>query len=92
MSFSFPREVLKWIQGMNLENSFSDYRRDLSNGYVMAQIIDRYNREVLMLHSFQNSQKSTAKENNWVLLTRVFAKIGFETDVSTQAVSEGKLD
>lgn len=92
MSYSFPREILKWIQTLGLEQSFSDHRRDLNNGYVFAMIVSKFHEREVMPHAFQNSQSSAAKENNWRLLARIFARIGFEPTVPLREVADGRLD
>ena len=77
-SYSFPREILKWVQSLGLSVAIKDVRRDFLNGYVAAEIISVYHKNVVSMHSFANSHNNDLKESNWLLLEGVFRKIGFK--------------
>ena len=75
MIYSFPREIIKWIQSLDLSVQFRNTRRDLANGFLIAEIISRYRPGVLSLHSFENSHKTFFREDNWKQLAFVFSKL-----------------
>lgn len=83
MSKTFPREIIKWIQSLDLSYSLKDSKRDLNNGYLIAEIFVRYYPHDLSMHSFDNSENTAKKKNNWLLLSKYFEKnkkLGFKPD------------
>ena len=75
MSYSFPREILKWLQSMDLSVSVQNIRRDFANGFIYAETISKYHPGFVPMHTFENSHKTYYKEDNWKQLELVFAKL-----------------
>ena len=74
MSKTLPREIIKWIQSLDLSYSYKDSRRDLNNGFIIAEIFSRYHSGKLSMHSFDNSSNTAKMSNNWFLLSQFIRK------------------
>ena len=81
-SYSFPREIIKWIQSLNLKYSLRDLKRDLLNGYYIAEIIKKYHPRDISMHSFNNSKNREQMIDNWLMLEKTFKKIDFNVNKS----------
>lgn len=74
-----PRDVLKWLQSLNLSYSVKVPRRDLANGFIVAEILAAHFPDVPM-HSFENVTSMERKRLNWGLLQKEF-KVGLQASV-----------
>ena len=69
-----PREILKWMQGLDLSYSVKNPKRDFANGFLIAEIFSRYYSEI-KIESFNNGTEVRLKLSNWEHLERMFGKL-----------------
>lgn len=73
-----PREVLKWLQSLDLSRVAKNTKRDFSNGYLIAEICSWYYPQEIQMHSFDNGMSIEAKMGNWSIIQRLFQREGFD--------------
>ena len=74
--FVMPRELTVWIQSLNLTYKITNPKRDLSNGWVFAEILSRYYPDNVEMYQYDNGFKLEKKQNNWEHLNKFFRKKG----------------
>ncbi|XP_073343236.1 spermatogenesis-associated protein 4 [Pagrus major] len=69
-----PREVVKWLHGLDLSFYPKNVRRDFSNGYLMAEIFSHYYPQDFSAHSYDRGTALSAKQRNWSQIERSLQK------------------
>jgi len=68
------REVLKWLQSLDLTWQVKNPKWDLSNGYLIAEIFSWYFPQEIQMHSFYNRDSLELKQRNWYILKNFILK------------------
>lgn len=64
-SSSLPREVLQWLDQLDLSYAVRNPRMDLSTGFIVAEILCRRYPNELSILTFYNAHRKDRKIDNW---------------------------
>ncbi|CUF74014.1 Hypothetical protein, putative [Bodo saltans] len=72
------REVIKWAQSLDLSFPIKNPRKDIANGFLVAEILSRYDKDVSM-HSYGTEVAMQQRLNNWQQIQKVLDRLQCQT-------------
>ncbi|XP_019739432.1 spermatogenesis-associated protein 4 [Hippocampus comes] len=70
-----PRDVTRWLQGLELTVQLMNVRRDFASGYHVAEMFSRYYPRDFEMHSYSKGASFSAKQDNWNKIRRTLQKL-----------------
>jgi len=70
---------------LNISSSIKNVKFDFGNGYIVAEILNRYYPQDVRLNSFDTGQSKKCRKDNWQYLKKLFNKYGIpvmENDIN----------
>ncbi|PAA92769.1 hypothetical protein BOX15_Mlig008018g1 [Macrostomum lignano] len=77
MMACLSRDVLKWLQSLDLSSQIKNPKWDFANGYLVAEILFWYFPREIFMHSYINGNSLESKVKNWTLLKEFFKRHQF---------------
>jgi hypothetical protein len=71
---SLSRELIRWLQSLDLSVQVKNPRRDLANGFVVAEIFSCYYPSDVEMYAYENATSMPRKQANWELLFKFFRR------------------
>jgi len=70
------RTIQKWLQSLKLTINVTSARRDMQNGYVCAQIFNRYYPSEICMELYSNGTSTNTRTDNYAQLQRFLGRTG----------------
>lgn len=71
------REVIKWLQSLDLTYPVVNPRRDLSNGFAAAEILSRYvDDSIISMRAISNGSSPDTRRSNWDQVFKALQRLG----------------
>lgn len=74
---AIPRELIKWLDSLDLTYSVKNVRRDLATGFTAAEIVSRYYPSELNVYNIDNGLKFDKRKDNWEQISKLLLKKEF---------------
>jgi hypothetical protein len=68
-----PRQVAKWLDSLDLAYQVRNMRRDLANGFIVAEILSRYYPKEVSIYTYDNGNNHARRRDNWEQIAKVLA-------------------
>lgn len=81
-NLTVPRELQKWFDKLDLAYSITNIKRDLANGFVVAEILSRYYTKDVNIYKFYNGLKMSKRRDNWERVAAILNKYGMKPHVN----------
>lgn len=88
MAQQLSRELLRWIQSLDLAYSIKNPKRDFANGFLVAEILSRYFDKEIQMHSYDNGTGIPVRKDNWEQLEKFFYRQRLGELVDKQTVDK----
>lgn len=76
-AFFLPRPLIKWLDSLDLAYSIRNPRRDLANGFIVAEILARKYPNEINIYSIYNGLNTDQKRDNWEIISKLLARKEF---------------
>ena len=76
-SVFLPRSLIKWLDSLDLAYSIRNPRRDLANGFIIAEILARHYNKEINIYTIYNGLNTDQKRDNWEIISKLLAKKEF---------------